>query len=67
VEIVGKRVKTEDGHEGTVLAVAHAGGGVGIGGWQLLILRENGMIAADTALNAKVLQQQGAVMAFDDD
>ena len=57
--LIGEQVKTDDGHEGIVLAVAHAGGGVGIGGWQLLILRENKMITAAGALNAQVLEPEG--------
>ena len=54
--IIGKRVKAEDGEEGTVLAVAHVGGGVGTGGWQLLILGKNGMLTAVSAVNAQVVE-----------
>jgi hypothetical protein len=63
--LIGKQVKTEDGHEGTLLAVAHVGGGTGIGGWQLLILRENRMITADIALNAHVLEPEPHVEVID--
>jgi hypothetical protein len=53
--ILGKRVKAEDGEEGTVVAVAHVGGGAGSGGWQLLILQEDYMLTAASALNAEVI------------
>ena len=52
--ILGKRVKAEHGEEGTVVAVADVGGG-GTGGWQLLILQENYMLTAASALNAEVI------------
>ena len=40
--IIGKRVKAEGDEEGTVVAVAHGGGGCG--GWQPLILQDNGRL-----------------------
>jgi hypothetical protein len=50
--IIDKRVKTEGGEEGTVVAVAHGGGGYG--GWQLLILQDNGRLIAAGAINAQI-------------
>jgi hypothetical protein len=50
--IIGKRVKAEGGEEGTVVAVAHGGGGYG--GWQLLILQDNGRLTVAGAINAQI-------------
>jgi len=50
--IIDKRVKAEGGEEGTVVAVAHGGGG--FGGWQLLILQDNGRLIVAGAINAKI-------------
>ena len=50
--IIDKRVKAEGGEEGTVVAVAHGGGGHG--GWQLLILQDNGRLAVAGAINAQI-------------
>ena len=50
--IIDKRVKAEGGEEGTVVAVAHGGGG--FGGWQLLILQDNGRLIAAGAINAQI-------------
>jgi hypothetical protein len=64
VEIVGQRVKAEDGQEGIVLAVAHVGGGVGTCGWQLLILNEdNRILAVVSALNALLGEPEGPLVA----
>jgi hypothetical protein len=52
-QIVGKRVKAQGVEEGMVVAVAHGGGGWD--GWQLLILKDNGMLTAAGALNARVV------------
>jgi hypothetical protein len=51
--IIDKRVKAEGGEEGTVVAVAHGGGG-GFGGWQLLILQDNGRLTVAGAMNAQI-------------
>jgi hypothetical protein len=50
--IIGKRVKAEGDEEGTVVAVAHGGGGYG--GWQLLILQDNGRLTVAGAINAQI-------------
>jgi hypothetical protein len=50
--IIDKRVKAESGEEGTVVAVAHGGGGYG--GWQLLILQDNGRLTVAGAINAQI-------------
>jgi hypothetical protein len=51
--VIGEWVKAEGGEEGTVVAVAHAGGGTG--GWQLLILQPNLRLTAASALNGQVV------------
>lgn len=50
--LVGKRVTTEAGEEGTVVAVGYAEGGAA--GWSLLLLRDEGQLTAGAALNARV-------------
>jgi len=50
--IIDKRVKAEGGEEGTVVAVAHGGGD--FGGWQLLILQDNGRLTVAGAINAQI-------------
>jgi hypothetical protein len=56
--LIGKMVTTFGGVEGTVVAVAYAQGGTG--GWSLLVLKEDGRLAADAALNAQVRTPDGA-------
>jgi hypothetical protein len=58
-EIIGQRVRADDGTEGQVVAVAHAGGGTGTGGWQLLLLGEDDMLAAVDARNARIVRPSG--------
>jgi hypothetical protein len=56
--LIGKMVTTFGGVEGTVVAVAYAEGGTG--GWSLLLLKEDGRLAADAALNAQVCASEDA-------
>jgi hypothetical protein len=60
--LIGRQVKTADGQEGTVLAVAYGD----TGGWRLLILKDDRMVAA-AAHHARVLPEGpvGGVMALD--
>jgi hypothetical protein len=51
--VIGEWVKAEGGEEGSVVAVAHAGGGTA--GWQLLFLQPNLRLTTVSALNAQVV------------
>jgi len=65
--IVGERVKPEDGPAGEVFAVAHAGGGAGTAGWQLLLLTDDKTIYAASAINAHLRPPEEALAGPPDD